>query len=199
MGELRGGYRVHFVVALVLCGADLLCMASTWLPGEYVVPRGLVIGLFIAVFPVFISALVRVVISGGFQQMGRGNGHRLVEYVRLLPPVMKLVYALVVGAAALGLSTAAGTAEDAQADASGYYYTYWDRSAQPQHLSRVELTRPEYYEVLKSQLRIFSAGPAVFHAAGSFLVAVAASAAAARTRRSAPGRPPGAARRPGRT
>ncbi|GAA4830469.1 hypothetical protein GCM10023235_00550 [Kitasatospora terrestris] len=57
MGELRGGYRVVFFVALGLCGADLLCMATTWLPGEWTVPTWLVVGLFLAIFPVLLVAV----------------------------------------------------------------------------------------------------------------------------------------------
>lgn len=64
--------------------------------------------------------------------------------------------------------------------------------AQPQHRARAELTEPEYYGALKSQLRIFSAGPTAFYAVSTFLVLASASAAAAarsrtgtkRTRRS---------------
>ncbi|GAA4830426.1 hypothetical protein [Kitasatospora terrestris] len=82
-------------------------------------------------------------------------------------------------------------------DASGYYYTYWDRAAHPQREARVDLTRPEYYGALKSQLRVFSAVPALFFAAGSFLVLGSASVAAARAGRAAGGRS-GAATQPGR-
>ncbi|MFF2851910.1 hypothetical protein ACFVT5_37085 [Streptomyces sp. NPDC058001] len=183
MGELRGGYRVHFGLALVLCGIDLSCMASTWLPGAYTVPEWLVWGLFVALFPVFAVALVRSLTSGaGGQLMGPDNAYRFIRYVVLLPPVLKFAYAFVICLAALGFATGAGTAEDVQADASGYYYTYWDRTADPQHSARVELTEPEYYEALKSQLRIFSAVPAVFYAFSSFLVLACASAAAGRAR-----------------
>ncbi|MFB6784682.1 hypothetical protein ACFCX0_47415 [Streptomyces sp. NPDC056352] len=44
----------------------------------------------------------------------------------------------------------------------------------------MELIEPEYYEALKSQLRIFGAGPAMFYAFSSFLVLASASATAAR-------------------
>ncbi|MFD4975779.1 hypothetical protein [Streptomyces sp. NPDC058424] len=186
MGELRGSYRVHFGLALVLCGVDLLCMASTWLPGKYTMPRWLVLGLFAAVFPVFVVALIRSFTSGaGAQLMGPSNANRFIRYVLLLPPALKLTYAFIICLAALGFATGAGAAEDVQADASGYYYTYWDKTAHPQHSVRVELTEPEYYEALKSQLRIFSAGPAVFHAFSSFLVLASASAAAGRARTAA--------------
>ena len=46
----------------------------------------------------------------------------------------------------------------------------------------MELAEPEYYEALKSQLRILSAGPAIFYAFSSFLVLASASATAARAR-----------------
>lgn len=105
----------------------------------------------------------------------------MFSYVRLLPLTLKLAYASIICLAVLGFATGAGTAEDAQVDASGYYYTYWDRAAHPQQSARVELTESEYYEALKSQLRIFSAGTAVFHVVGSFLVLASASAAAGRT------------------
>ncbi|MGW0694945.1 hypothetical protein [Streptomyces sp. NPDC002738] len=196
MGELRGSYRVHFGLALVLCGVELLCMASTRLPGEYTMPKWLVAGLFVAMFPVFVVALIRSFTSGaGAQLMGRNNADRFIRYVLLLPPALKLTYAFIICLAALGLATGAGTAEDVQADSSGYYYTYWDKTAHPQHSARVELTEPEYYEALKSQLRIFSAGPAVFYAFSSFLVLASASAAAGRAR-AAPQRSSGSAERP---
>ncbi|MFB7554941.1 hypothetical protein [Streptomyces brevispora] len=183
MGELRGGYRVYFGLALALCGVDLLCMASTWLPGEYTVPKWLVVGLSVSVFPLFAVALICTFISGaGVQLMGRGNTDRLLRYVLLLPPALKLTYTFIICLAALGFATGAETAEDVRADASGYYYTYWDKTAHPQHSARVELTEPEYYEALKSQHRISCAGSALFHAFGSFLILTSASAAAVRTR-----------------
>ncbi|MFE0463114.1 hypothetical protein ACFW1A_28050 [Kitasatospora sp. NPDC058965] len=175
MGELRGVYKVHFGVALTLGGTGLLCMASTWLPGAYVVPKWFLIGLFAMVFPVFIAAMFRGV--GAARLMGRENALRLVRYVLLLPPVLKLGYALVLGLAVLGLATAGG-AQDAQADASGYYYTYWDQEAQPPHEARVDLTEPQYYAALKSQDRILTAFPVLFYAVSSFLVLASASAAA---------------------
>ncbi|MER5893315.1 hypothetical protein [Streptomyces sp. NPDC001876] len=182
-GELRGSYRVHFGLALVLCGFALLCMASTWLPGESTVPRWLVTGLFAVLFPVFTVALIRAHTSGaGAQLMGRDNGIQFIRYVLVLPTALKIAYASIICLAALGFATGAGAAEDARADASGYYYTYWDKTARPQHSARVRLTEPEYYEALKSQLRIFSAGPAMFYAFSSFLVLISASAAAAHTR-----------------
>ncbi|MER8090794.1 hypothetical protein ACFVZR_20155 [Streptomyces sp. NPDC058316] len=197
MEELRGSYRAHFGLALVLCGVDLLCMASTWLPSEYNMPKWLVPGLYVAVFPVFAVALVRSFTSGaGAQLMGPNNANRFIGYVLLLPPALKLTYAFIICLAALGFATGASTAEDVHADASGYYYTYWDRTAHPQHSVRVELTEPEYYEALTSQLRIFSAGPALFYAFSSFLVLASASAAAARAR-TAPERSSDSAEQPG--
>ncbi|MFJ2415615.1 hypothetical protein [Streptomyces brevispora] len=182
MRELTDSYRVHFGLVLVLCGVDLLCMASTWLPGEGIVPKRLVVGLFVSSFPVFAVALIRSFTSGAAAQlMGRGNADRLFRYALLLPPTLKLAYAFIICLAVLGFATGAGTAEDAQADASGYYYTYWDKTAHPQHSARVELTESEYYEALKSQLRIFCAAPAMVHALGSFFVLASASAAAGRT------------------
>ncbi|MFE2022972.1 hypothetical protein ACFW9O_33570 [Streptomyces sp. NPDC059499] len=158
-------------------------MASTWLPGEYTVPRWLVTGLFAVLFPVFTVALIRAHTSGaGAQLMGRDNGIQFIRYVLVLPTALKIAYASIICLAALGFATGAGAAEDARADASGYYYTYWDKTARPQHSARVRLTEPEYYEALKSQLRIFSAGPAMFYAFSSFLVLISASAAAAHTR-----------------
>ncbi|WP_329422764.1 hypothetical protein OG810_35860 [Streptomyces sp. NBC_01693] len=160
-------------------------MASTWLPGHYTVPKWLMAVLFLTVFPVFVVALIRSWTSGaGAQLMGPDNGIQLIRYVMVLPPVLKLAYAIVICLAALGFATGAGTAEDVQADASGYYYTYWDRAADPQRTARAELTEPEYYEALKSQLRIFTAGPALFYAFSSFIVLSSASANAARTRSS---------------
>ncbi|MFD0279777.1 hypothetical protein ACFVHB_38615 [Kitasatospora sp. NPDC127111] len=197
MGELRGGYRAHFVLALVLGGADMLCMASTWLPGGYTVPKWLVMGLLIALFPVLAVALFRA-LRPAWLLLGRGNGDRFIRYVLALPPVLKLTYALVIAASALGFATGAGAAEDVRADASGYYYTYWDTSSQPQHSSRVDLTEPAYHAALKSQLRIFSAGPTLFYALSSFLVLASASSAAARAR-TAPRRSSGSAKRPGRS
>ncbi|MFJ5847621.1 hypothetical protein [Streptomyces sp. NBC_01438] len=182
MGELRGSYRVHFGLALVLCGVDLLCLAATWLPGESVVPKWLVEGLFVSSLLVFAVALIRSFTSGAAAQlMGRRNADRLFSYVLLLPPILKLAYAFIICLAVLGFATGGGTAEDAQEDASGYYYTKWDRVGHSRQSLRVELTESEYYEELKSQLRIFSAGPAIFYAFGSFLVLASASAAAGRT------------------
>ena len=193
MGELRGGYRVHFGLTLVLCGVDLLCMASTWLPGEYTLPKWLVWGLCGTVIPVFAVALVLSVAGGaGAQLMGPHNAARFIGYVLLLPPALKLAYAFIVCLAALGFATGAGAAEDVHADASGYYYTYWDKSAHPQHSVRVELTEPKYHEALKCQLRVSSAVPAVFYAFSSFLVLASASASAGRAR-TAPERSSGSA------
>ncbi|WP_328894032.1 hypothetical protein [Streptomyces sp. NBC_00236] len=183
MRELRGSYRVYFGLALTLCGAALLCMASTWLPGEYTVPKWLETGLFVSFFPVFAVAFICAFTSGAATQLlGRGNTDRLIRYALLLPPALKLTYALIICLAALGIATGAGTAEDAQADASGYFYTYWDKTSDPQHSARVELTKPEYYEALRSQLRVFCAVPALLHAFASFLILSSASAAATRPR-----------------
>ncbi|MCX0245272.1 hypothetical protein [Streptomyces drozdowiczii] len=183
MEELRGGYKVLFWVALGLCGVDLLCMASTWLPGGHSAPEWLVTGLFLSVFPALAVAIVCGLVSGAATQlMGSRNAGQLGSYVRLLPYALKLAYAGVICLVALGFATGAGTAEDAEADASGYYYTYWDKTADPQQSVRVELTEPEYYEALKADLRISSATSAVLHAAGSFLVLASASATAGRAR-----------------
>ncbi|MFI8186533.1 hypothetical protein ACIF70_39515 [Actinacidiphila glaucinigra] len=194
MGELRGSYRVHFVLAMVLCGLELLCMASTWLPGKYTVPAWLVMGLFGTVFPVFVVALFRG--AGGARLMGGANADRFARYVRVLPPALKLTYAVIICLAALGIATGANAAEDAQADASGYYYTYWDRSVNPQRNARVDLTEAEYYAALKAQRRIFTAGPALFYAASSFLVLASASAAAAARTQTTPEDSSGAATPP---
>ncbi|GAA2742108.1 hypothetical protein [Kitasatospora cinereorecta] len=175
MDELRGSHRVHFVVAAVLCAATLLCLVSTWLPGAFTVPMWLVATLFIGVFPVFATALFRSVVVARLP--GRGNGYLLLRYVLLLPPALKVAYGLVLGLAALGFATGAGSAEDAQADASGYFYSHWDSQAQPPHSVRVDLTESEYRRALKGQARIFTAGPAVFYAVSGFLVLVTASAA----------------------
>src|SRR5690242_17789698 len=113
MGELRGGYKVHFVLAWVLCGAALLCMASTWLPGGYAVPKWLVAGLFVGLFPVFVVALIR---GAGAARLARGGRQSLVRYVLLLPPVLRLAYLAVIGACLLGFATGAGAAQDVQAD-----------------------------------------------------------------------------------
>ncbi|MFD9124815.1 hypothetical protein [Kitasatospora sp. NPDC059571] len=184
MGELRGSYRVHFVLASALCGAALLCLVSTWLPGRFTVPAWLCAALFVGVFPVFVVALFRCIVAARLTD--RANGHLLVRYVPALPPALKVTYAVVCCLAALGVATGAGTAEDAKADASGYYYTSWDRTTQPQHSVRVELTESEYHEALKGEVRIFSSGPAVFYAVASFLVLASASAAASRTRTASP-------------
>ncbi|MFJ5924761.1 hypothetical protein ACIQF6_19385 [Kitasatospora sp. NPDC092948] len=183
MGELRGSYRVHFGLALALCGAGLLCMASTWLPDEYTVPKWLVVGLSVAMFPVAIVSFIRTYTSGATTHLiNRNHGDRFIKYVLALPLAIKLTYVFIVLLAVLGFATGAGAAKDAQADASGYYYTYWDKTADPQHSVRVELTEPEYHEALKGQLRIFSAAPLLFNGLSSFLVLASASAAAARTR-----------------
>ncbi|MFE7574108.1 hypothetical protein ACFU5Z_05175 [Streptomyces sp. NPDC057521] len=182
MEELRGGYRVLFWLVAGLCGVDLLCMASTWLPGEYTAPQWLVRGLFLSAFPALSVALVCGFISGAAAQLtGSRNAGRLGRYVRLLPRALKVAYAAVICLAALGFATGAGTAEDAKADASGYYYTYWDKTADPQHSVRVELSEPAYYEALKADLRISGATSAVFLAFSSFLVLASASASAGRT------------------
>ncbi|MFG2570323.1 hypothetical protein ACGFR6_33450 [Streptomyces sp. NPDC048567] len=182
MEELRGGYRGLFWVVSVLCGVDLLCMASTWLPGAYTVPQWLVRGLFLSVFPALAVAFICGFISGAAAQlMGSRNAGRLGSYVRLLPRALQLAYAGVICLVALGFATGAGAAEDAKADASGYYYTYWDKTADPQHSVRVELTEPAYYEALKADLRISGATSAALLAFSSFLVLASASASAGRT------------------
>ncbi|MFJ1828620.1 hypothetical protein [Streptomyces sp. NPDC088178] len=110
MEELRGSYRAHFGLALVLCGVDLLCMASTWLPSEYNMPKWLVPGLYVAVFPVFAVALVRSFTSGaGAQLMGPNNANRFIGYVLLLPPALKLTYAFIICLAALGFRALASS------------------------------------------------------------------------------------------
>ncbi|MFF2852118.1 hypothetical protein ACFVT5_38230 [Streptomyces sp. NPDC058001] len=143
--------------------------------------------MFIVVFPVFAVTLVRSLISGaGAQLMGPNNAHRFIRYVLLLPLALELTYAFIICLAVLGFATGIGTAEDVQADESGYYLTYRDKTAQRQHRVRVELTEPEYYEAVKSQLRIFCAVPAMFYAFSSFLVLASASAAAERARSARP-------------
>ncbi|MFJ6015275.1 hypothetical protein [Streptomyces sp. NPDC092952] len=87
--------------------------------------------------------------------------------------------------AVLGLVTGFGAAEDAQADASGYYYTYWDRPQEPQRSVRVELTESEYHDAVTSQFRIFGSGAVLFYAYSGFLVFASASAAADRARSAA--------------
>ncbi|UGY93264.1 hypothetical protein [Streptomyces gobiensis] len=177
MPELQGSYRVHFVLALALCGAELLLVCATWLPGEPVVPSGLVIGLFILVFPVFASALIRTLISGvGAVLMGPENAGRLVRYVGLLPRVMKFTYGLILCLAVLGIATAASDAQDAHADEDGYYYTRWNNDTRQSE--RVPLTRDEFHQAHKDQNRIFAAGPALFYGMSSFLVLASASATA---------------------
>ena len=183
VGKLRRGDRVHFVPAPALCGAALLCMASTWLPGGYTVPEWLVAGLFVAVFPVLLVELVRCLVNGvGAGPGGRDRARVLVGYVRLLSPAVKLTYALVIGSCVPGFATSAGVAGDGQADASGHYYTYWNRSVQPQRTSRVELSEPEYRAAPRSELRGLGVYPALFGAFSSFLVLCSASAAVGRVR-----------------
>ncbi|MDI9887830.1 hypothetical protein QMZ92_26530 [Streptomyces sp. HNM0645] len=177
MPELRGGCRVHFVLALSLCGIALLAMASTWLPGGYIVPTSVVIGLFALVFPVFGAAFVRSLASGAAGTLfGPANAGRLARYVWLLPLSLKLTYGIVICLALAGGATGGG--RDAKEDASGYYYTYWNNTTL--RSERVSLTEPEYHEALKAHLRVFSAGPALFYAASSFLVLASASASSPR-------------------
>ncbi|MYR55062.1 hypothetical protein GTY54_01965 [Streptomyces sp. SID625] len=72
-------------------------------------PRWLVLGLFVAVFPVFAVALVRGLTSGaGAQLLGPGHVHRFIGHVLLPPPVLKFAQASVICLTALGL--AIGTA-----------------------------------------------------------------------------------------
>ncbi|MER5639634.1 hypothetical protein ABT095_22080 [Kitasatospora sp. NPDC002227] len=176
MGELRGSHRWHFGLAVALGGLALLDMASTWLPGDFAPSKWLVFGVLVAVFPVFTVAMFRS--SGPARLMRRGNSVLFLQYVLALPTALKIGYPLVLGLAALGFATGAGPAQDAQTDSSGYYYTYLDKSADPQHEVRVDLTEAGYHKAVKAELRIFSAAPVPFLELSSFLVLVSASEAA---------------------
>lgn len=178
MPELRGGYRVHFWLALVCCGCGLLATASTWLPGGCLVPEAIVFGLFGLAFPIFAVALVRAGFTGAAAVvLGRAGGGRMGEYLRLLPSRLKVFHGLVVCVFALALVTGFDDARDAKADAHGYYYTEWnDRLLRSE---RIPLTETEYDMAVKDQLRILSAQPALFNAVSSLLVLASATAARA--------------------
>ncbi|MEV8451637.1 hypothetical protein AB0467_06205 [Streptomyces sp. NPDC052095] len=180
MEELRGGYKAHFWLALVFAGAGALCVGSTWLPGGQAPPKWLEAALCLAAFPVFAVALIRGLITGVAAELK--DTRSFGAYVLLLPHLLKLTYVLFGLLAVLGLVTGFGAAEDAQADASGYYYTYWDKSVDPQRSVRAELTESEYHDAMTSQFRIFVSGSVLFYAYSSFLVLASASAAADRAR-----------------
>lgn len=178
MPELRGSHKVHFLLALTLYGVEVLLACTTWLPGEPLVPKALMAGLFVAVFPVYAVALIRCIASGA-RLFGASNAGRMASYVKHLPTGMKVVYGLALFFTALCLTTAGGGARDVHRDEGGYYYTRWNNTEL--RSERVPLTRSEYEEAAQKQLRVFTAGPGVFYVASSFLVLCSASARTART------------------
>ncbi|GGX87035.1 hypothetical protein GCM10010510_35260 [Streptomyces anandii JCM 4720] len=90
----------------------------------------------------------------------------------------------------LALATGAGSARDTETDGhGGYYYSRWNRTEQ--RSERVALTEDGYDEANKAQARIFASGAALFHAAGSFLVLVAAAPDLTRPKPMRRPRPPG--------
>ncbi|MGW1431211.1 hypothetical protein ACWD6K_21645 [Streptomyces sp. NPDC002431] len=176
MGELRGSHKAHFWLALAFAGVGALCVGSTWLPGGQAPPKWLEVVWCLAVFPVFAVALIRSLITGVAAELK--DLREFGAYVLLLPRLLKLTYVLFGLLAGLGLVTGFGAAEDPQADASGYYSTYWDTSVDPQRSVRVELTESEYRDAVTSQFRIFVSGSVLLYAYSSFLVLVSAWSAA---------------------
>ncbi|GAA3840039.1 hypothetical protein [Streptomyces chiangmaiensis] len=180
LSGLRGGSRVHFLLAWVLCVLALLLTAATWLPGPNKVPFAAVGFVFVAIFPVFGAALLRALISdGGRNLLGTANSRRMSRFVRSLSIGLKCSYVAVFLVALSAVATGGGTAHDAKTDGhGGYYYTRYDKSER--RSEEVVLTENEYHEANKAQARIFASLSAVFHATGGFLVLVAASPEATR-------------------
>ncbi|MFJ5231050.1 hypothetical protein ACIQBJ_14285 [Kitasatospora sp. NPDC088391] len=173
LGELRGGHRVHFVLAWALCGIDLLGLAVAF---RTPLPIWLWAPLVLATFPVFGWALVRNV---RVPLLRRGAGWDLLAYLRLLPRGLLAGYAGAVLLIGLGLTTGGG-AQDARSDRDGYYYLQRDTADHPGRTVRVAIDRDRYDRMRGAQQRLFLGASALFCTAGSFLVLTSATATAAR-------------------
>jgi hypothetical protein len=178
--RLRRGNLMHFALAWVLCVGGLLLTAATWLPGPSRVPFAAVGVLFVAIFPVFGSALVRALFSeDGRTLLGRAHSGRMWRFVQGLPTGLKWSYAAVFAVLLLAMLTAGG-AQDAKSDTDGYYYTRWNNTTLSSE--RVALRQGEYHKAVKAQTRVFASGATLFHAMSSFLVLVAGPGRAASQR-----------------
>ncbi|MFJ1754943.1 hypothetical protein [Kitasatospora sp. NPDC088134] len=175
LGELRGGHRVHFVLAWGLCGIDLLGLAvALWTP----LPLWLWAVPVVATFPVFGWAVVR---SLRVPLLRRGGGWDVLAYLRLLPRGLLAAYVGTLLLVGLGAATGGG-AQDARSDQDGYSYLRRDPAYHSGQSVRVAIDRARYDRMRGAQQRLFLAGSALFCTAGSFLVLTSATAAAARER-----------------
>ncbi|MEV4559524.1 hypothetical protein AB0K51_21375 [Kitasatospora sp. NPDC049285] len=97
---LRGFERGHYLLTATLCGIDLLCLSATWLPSRSLVPKPLVLGLFLAVFPVFIVGLFRLIAA-----RVKANQVRSSFELPRVPRPLRAAYALAIALIALGIAT----------------------------------------------------------------------------------------------
>ncbi|CAL9498013.1 hypothetical protein [Streptomyces sp. enrichment culture] len=170
--------RVHFVLAWCLSVAAMLITVVAWLPGPSRVPTWAEVAVFVAAFPVYGAAVLRAVSSPRARTLlyrgELGNGMRLLRFARAFPTGLQCAYALVLAVFALALVTG-GMARATHADESGRHSSTQGRAPE-QRSEAVGLTDAGHHEVRKAQVRVFTSGAMLFHAAAGFLVLVAAPA-----------------------
>lgn len=167
---MRRSFAVHAGAALVLSVAQLSAAALTLLPGHSVFGDGkLAVGLsMLALFPVFLTALVRgILLQTDGVRLGRNPSLQWLA-LRCLPRSVQ-VCLLAVFAAGIAL-VVSSSGEDRQAldPRDGRYYALYTGIPRQE----IEISRTEYEALIKIDQRTMFAIPGLLSAGAATLVLV---------------------------
>ncbi|MFE6854528.1 hypothetical protein ACFVDH_27490 [Streptomyces sp. NPDC057674] len=158
---------MHGGIAAVLGIVLLVLTALTWLPGALPLPaaRWLMAAVVVLLFPIFISALVRVFLT-------RADRHAVLMAFRCLPGRVQigLAAACMSGVAMLIFSTA-GEENLQTAEARDGRYFAFDTTARSR--GTIEVSLSQYQAVLESDQRSMLAIPGMLFVGAAYFVLAA--------------------------
>ncbi|MEU3937228.1 hypothetical protein AB0E85_35125 [Streptomyces sp. NPDC029044] len=160
-------FKLHGAVAAVLGAALLVLTALTWLPGTLPLPGArwsmAVVGVLL--FPIFVSALVRVFLT-------RADRHSVLLAFRCLPGRVQigLAAACVSGVVMMVFSTAGEANQQSAEVREGRYFVF---DTTPHSRGTVEVSRSQYQTVLESDQRSMLAIPGMLFIGAAYLVLAA--------------------------
>lgn len=167
---MRRSFAVHAGAALVLSAAQLSAAALTLLPGPSVFGGGkLAVGLsMLALFPVFITALVRgILLQTHGVRLGRNPSLQWLA-LRCLPRSVQACLLAVFAAGIALVVSSTGDSRQALDPRDGRYYALYTGVPRQE----IEISRTEYEALIKIDQRSMFAIPGLLSAGAATLVLV---------------------------
>lgn len=163
-----GQYRTARLTACAVGSVvGLLLVVLSFLPGQPIYPSGLVIVLFISVFPLFGWAVIERAAGqirrrprrwNDFSRMTNADFNRswqsLFDFLKRYRTILMVAVPVVVGLWATALFTMPTLRGQPEHDQAGYYLN--------DHGSRIPVSRSQYDRAVAAQDRLFAAGATIF-------------------------------------